>query len=97
MRYILSLLLLIAVITLSSVTNDIPQESIATSKHHCKKCKIKRGKCPIKYSANSVGSYNLILYGDVEMNPGPDSYAKDITLKCRILCAVKQLIRTENV
>ena len=47
MRYSLPLLFLIAMIRISSVINDISQESIVTSKHDCKKSGIKRSKCPI--------------------------------------------------
>ena len=34
-------------IRISSVINDISQESIVTSKHDCKKSGIKTSKCPI--------------------------------------------------
>ena len=84
MRYSLSLLFLTAVISISSVINNIPQESIATSKNWCKKSEIKRSKCPINYYANSVASYNLILSGDVELNPGPGSRVKNNAAKCSI-------------
>ena len=84
MRYSLSLLFLIAVISISSVINDIPQDSIVTSKHRCKKSEIKGSKCPINYYANSIASYNLILSGDVELNPGPGSRVKNNAAKCSI-------------
>ena len=58
MRYSLSLLFLIAVISISSVINDILQGSIVTLKHGCKKSEIKRSKCPINYYANSAASTN---------------------------------------
>ena len=84
MRYSSSLIFLIVVISISSVINDIPQESIVTSKHRCKKSEIKRSKCPINYYANSIASYNLILSGDVELNPVPGSHAKNNAAKCSI-------------
>ena len=83
MRYRLSLLFFIAVISISSVINN-PQESIVTSKHPCKKSAIKKSKCPITYYPNSVASYNLILSGDVELNPGPGSCVKNNAAKCSI-------------
>ena len=83
-RYILSQFLLIAVITIWSVINDNPQDSIVTSKHHCKKGKIKKDKCLINYYANYVALYSLILSDDVKLNAGPDSLAKNNTLKCSI-------------
>ena len=77
MRYRFSLLFLFVVISISSVINDIPQDNIVTSKHRCKKSKIKRSKCPISYYTNNVASYNLILDVDVELNPGPGSRVKN--------------------
>ena len=62
MRYSLSQLFLIALISIFSVINDIPQDIIVTSKHHCKKSEIKRRKCPIIYCANSVASYQASAY-----------------------------------
>ena len=67
MRYSLSLLFLISAISILSVINDIPQDSIVTLKHPCKKSERKRSKCPINYS------YNLILSNDAELNPEPGS------------------------
>ena len=55
-----------------------------------KKSGIKRSKCPINYYANSVASYNLILSGDVELNPGPGSHVKNNAAKCSIR---NQLVR----
>ena len=71
-------------LSISPVINDIPQDSIVTSKHHCKKCEIKRSKCCINFCANSVASYNLILSGDVELNLGPGSCVKNNAAKCSI-------------
>ena len=82
--YNLSLLFLIAAISVSSVINDIPRDSIVTSKHRCKKSETKRSKYPINYYANSVASYNLILSGDVELNPRPGSRAINNAAKCNI-------------
>ena len=65
MRYSLSLLFLIAVISISPVINGIPQDSIVTSKHSCKKSGIKRTTCPINYYAYSNSLYNLISSGDM--------------------------------
>ena len=84
MRYSLSLLFLIVVISISSVVNDIPQENIVISTHRCKKSSAKRSKCPINYYGNSVASYNLILSGDVELNPGPGFRVKNNAVKCSI-------------
>ena len=64
-------------ISTASVINDIPQDSIVTLKQRCKKSEIKISKYPINYYANSVASQNLILSGDVELNPGPGSPVKN--------------------
>ena len=84
MKYSLSLLFLIAVISISSVINAILQGSIVTSKHCCKKSWIKRSECPINYYANCVASYNLILSGDVKLNPGPGFRVKNNAAKCSL-------------
>ena len=90
---------LIAVISISSVITDIPQESIATSKYRCKKSEIERSKCPINYYANSVASYNLILSGDVELNVGPGSCVKNNAAKCSIcnkaVCTNRKRVKCE--
>ena len=88
-------LFLIAVINISSVINDIPQDSIVTSKHRRKKSGIKRSKCPINYYANFVASCNLILSGDVELNPGPGSVSK-IMLR-NVAYVIKKLLQIENM
>ena len=36
--------------------------------------KVKRCKAPVLYYANSVKSFNIILCGDTEKNPGPGSH-----------------------
>ena len=36
--------------------------------------KVKRCKAPVLYYANSVKSFNVILSGDIEKNPGPGSH-----------------------
>ena len=84
MRYSLPLSFLIPVISISSVINDIHQYSIVTLKHKCKKSEIKRSKCSINYYANSIALYNLILSGDVELNPVPGSRVKNNAAKCSI-------------
>ena len=71
-------------INISSVINDIPQDSIVTSKHRRKKSGIKRSKCATNYYANFVASCNLILSDDVEPNPGPGSRVKNNAAKCSI-------------
>ena len=83
MRYSLPLLFLIAMIRISSVINDISQVSIVTSKHDSKKSGIKRSKCPI--ITEIVASYNLILSGDVGLNPRPGSYVKNNAAKCSVM------------
>ena len=67
-----------------SVINDITQDSIVTSKQGCKKSEIRGSKCRINYYTNSVASYNYIISGDVELNPGPGSRMKNNAAKCSI-------------
>ena len=95
MRYSLSFSSLIAVISILPVINDIPQDSILISKNRCKKSGIKRSECLLNYYANSVASYNLILSGDVELNPGPGSRVKN-NLR-NVVYAIKQLVQIENM
>ena len=80
-----------AVISISSVINDITQDNIDTSKHRCKKSGIKRSKCDNNCYASSVASSYLILSGDVELNPGPGSRVQNNTAKCSI--CKKQLVK----
>ena len=93
MRYSLSLLFLISAISILSVINDIPQDSIVTLKHRCKKNERKRSKCPINYYANFVASYNLILSNDAELNPEPGSCVKNNAAKCSICNKAVVIIR----
>ena len=95
MRYSLSFSSLIAVISILPVINDIPQDSILISNNRCKKSEIKRSECLLNYYANSVASYNLILSGDVELNPGPGSRVKN-NLR-NVVYAIKQLVQIENI
>ena len=84
MRCSLLLLVFVAVISIWWVINDIPQDSIVESKHPLKKAKLKEVNEPIKYYANSVAWYKLILSGDVKLNPVPGSRVKNKTAKCSI-------------
>ena len=36
-----------------------------------RKIKIKRSRLPITYYSNSIATFNLVLSGDIEVNPGP--------------------------
>ena len=48
------------------------------------KNKIKRAKSRIVYCSNTVATYNVILRGDIETNPGPGLRSRNKTPKCTV-------------
>ena len=63
---------------------DISQDNILKWKNHFKNNKIKRGKSRVDYYANQIATCNLILAGDIELNPGPGLHPKTKASKCNI-------------
>ena len=55
--------------------------------------KIKRAKARVNYYNNSVATFNIILFGDIEQNPGP-GLPKPKCPKCdkTVGCNQKRLI-----
>lgn len=50
-------------------------ETLLNGLKSCKRMSIKRSKCPISYYENSTATFNIILSGDIERNPGPGTHA----------------------
>ena len=48
------------------------------------KNKIKRAKSRIVYYSNTVATYNVILSGDIETNPGPNLRSRNKIPKCTV-------------
>ena len=63
------LLILIAVIEVSSSISHDTTLPLKLSTHPKKK--IKRTKGSVQYYFNYIATYKLILSGDIELNPGP--------------------------
>ena len=67
--------------------------------------KIKRSKLPIIYYANTSTMFNLILSGDIEINPGPGFSAPKCTVcgkvvkinNKRLICSTCFDVITQNV
>ena len=66
-RRFLLMTLLITVINAIHTSSDASYKSATLTKHS----RIKRTKRRVNYYANSVATFNLILSGDIEQNPGP--------------------------
>ena len=49
-----------------------------------KKNKIKRDKSRVNYCANRIATFNLILAGDIELNPGPALHPKPKVPECKV-------------
>ena len=62
---------LIALLQTAFSDHKAPQESTSKSRNYSNKSKIKRTKFRINYYANCVAAFNLALFGDIELNPGP--------------------------
>ena len=65
--------------------NEVSQDNTFVYQNNIKKTKIKRTKCPVNYYSNYDATLNLILSGDIELNPGPGLHARKSTPKC-LLC-----------
>ena len=63
------LLILIAVIEVSSSISHDTTLPLKLSTHPKKKIKITKGS--VQYYSNYIATYKLILSGDIELNPGP--------------------------
>ena len=66
---------LIALLLTAFNDHKAPQESTTKSWNYSNKSKVKRRKSRIKYYATCFVTLNLALSGDIELNPGPGSYA----------------------
>ena len=73
----LALLTICILLFTSSVTYNMSGDEV--SHHHRKPRKLKRVKSRINYYANSVATFNLLLSGDIEENPGPGLRAPKCT------------------
>ena len=79
---------LIALLLTAFTDHKAPRESTTKNQkgiNYSNKSKIKRTKSRISYSANCVATFNLTLSGDIELNPVPDSNARNKYQKC-FLC-----------
>ena len=74
MNFSLMIIVLIALFQTITDIKDVSQDSILKWNNHLKKNKIKRGESRVNYYANHIATYNLILAGDIELNPGPVSH-----------------------
>ena len=75
---------LIALLLTAFTDHKAPQESTTKSRNYSNKLKIKRTKSRINYYATCVDIFNLALSGDIELNPGPGSNARNNTPKCSL-------------
>ena len=75
---------LIALLLTIFTDHKAPQESTTKSRNYSNKSKIKRTKSRINYYAKWVATFNLTLSGDIELNPGPSSNARNNTPKCSL-------------
>ncbi|XP_057299344.1 uncharacterized protein LOC130629967 [Hydractinia symbiolongicarpus] len=73
MRNIVVLIALIGIFHTLSFNDVASQDNTNVYKANVIRTKIKRGKSPIVYYANSVSTFNIILSGDIQENPGPGS------------------------
>ena len=84
MNFSLFIIVLIALFQTITDIKDVSQDSILKWKNPHNKNKIKRAKSRVNYYANCIATYNLILAGDIELNPGPGLHAKPKTPKCNV-------------
>ena len=75
---------LIALLLIAFTDHKAPQESTTKSQNYSNKSKIKRTKCRINHYANCVATFNLVLSGNIELNPRPGSNARINTPKCSL-------------
>ena len=82
----LSLLIIVLIALFQTITDikDVSQDSILKWNNHLKKNKIKRGESRVNYYANHIATYNLILAGDIELNPRPVLHTKPKAPKCSV-------------
>ena len=84
MKYVLVIITLIALFLTTTYDNEVSQENTITHKNSNTERKIKRSKCRVNYYANCVATFNLILCGDIELNPGPGLRSRNNTPKCSV-------------
>ena len=83
--------ILIAFVIITGPLEGTPPENKRSNKH-----KIKRSKGRVNYYANTVATRSLILWGDIEANPGPGFSKCNICNKNvnknhrRIICSTYQ-------
>ena len=84
MNFSLLIIVLIALFQTTTDIKDVSQDSILKLKNHLKKNKTKRGKSRVNYYVSHIATYNLILAGDIEINPGPGLHPKPKAPKCNV-------------
>ena len=84
MNFSLLITVLIALFQTKTDIKNISQNNILKWKNHLKKNKIKRGKSRVNYYANHIATYNLVLAGDIYLNPGPGLHPKLKASKCNV-------------
>ena len=81
-----SLLIIVLVPLFQTITDikDVSQDRILRWKNQLRKSKIKLGNSRVNYYANHITTYDLILAGDIEHNPGPGLRTKPKASKCNV-------------
>ena len=81
-----SIFIIVSISLFQTITDikDVFQDSILKWKNHLKKNKTKRSKSWVNYYANHIATCNLILAGDIELNPGPGLHPKPKATKCNV-------------
>ena len=79
-----NIIALIALLLTIFTDHKALQESTTKSRNYSNKSKIKRAKSKINYHANCVTTFNLALSGDIELDSGPGSNARNNTAKCSL-------------
>ena len=77
------IIILIALFQTITDIRDVSQDNILKLKNYLKKNKTKRGKSPVYY-AKHIATYNLILAGDMVLNPGPGLHPEPKASKCNV-------------
>ena len=84
MNFSLFIIVLIALFQIITDIKDISHNGLLKWKNYLKKNKVKRGKSWVNYYANHIATYNLILAGNIELNPGPVLHTKPKVPKCNV-------------